>query len=326
MNCRGRRHKTWGKKTETTQHKRSLNKMKNTEAATVTWIRYWVKKSRQTRIGEENEAAEIHPQGEVGTWSAFDTSFVRTPNRRDGNRESLCWLLARFSTERKGFYSHTVQRRDLKAEKDVRSLRKVYFFLGFWVVDWKTLLAVIRFSMYWPSTWFSDFNLRFSSFTLSTFCDKSTERRGPNAPQSWYIGKKWQFYSTVLMAELRPTNKQHIVRTDRQECFAVPVLEQWVALFPRLRPSCYLQPQTHWMHLEKWCTRLVNSWTYAARWTIDWLIDWSIDRSIDDLCNCRNHIAPRCGANFKPLSTCKTAPSFACSTNKLCVKRRSSET
>lgn len=40
-------------------------------------------------------------------------------------------------------------------------------------VVWKTLEADIRFSMYWPRTWFSDFNLRFSSFTASTLADRS---------------------------------------------------------------------------------------------------------------------------------------------------------
>lgn len=40
-------------------------------------------------------------------------------------------------------------------------------------VVWKTLEADMRFSMYWPRTWFSDFNLRFSSFTASTLADRS---------------------------------------------------------------------------------------------------------------------------------------------------------
>ena len=30
-----------------------------------------------------------------------------------------------------------------------------YFFFDFGEVDWNTLLAVIKFSMYWPKTWFS---------------------------------------------------------------------------------------------------------------------------------------------------------------------------
>lgn len=48
-----------------------------------------------------------------------------------------------------------------------------HFFLLFELVDWNTDEADIKFSMYWPSTWFSERNLRFSSFTLSTRCDKS---------------------------------------------------------------------------------------------------------------------------------------------------------
>ena len=48
-----------------------------------------------------------------------------------------------------------------------------YFFFDLGEVDWKTLLAVIKFSIYWPKTWFSDFSLRFSSLTVSTRDDKS---------------------------------------------------------------------------------------------------------------------------------------------------------
>lgn len=40
-------------------------------------------------------------------------------------------------------------------------------------VVWKTLEADMRFSMYWPRTWFSDFNFRFSSLTASTRADRS---------------------------------------------------------------------------------------------------------------------------------------------------------
>jgi hypothetical protein len=49
----------------------------------------------------------------------------------------------------------------------------VHFFLVLGEVDWKTLEADIRFSMYCPKTWFSERNFKFSSFTLSTRCDKS---------------------------------------------------------------------------------------------------------------------------------------------------------
>lgn len=55
--------------------------------------------------------------------------------------------------------------------------RPIYFFGVFFLVlgevDWNTLEADIRFSMYWPNTWFSDFSLRFSSLTESTLWDKS---------------------------------------------------------------------------------------------------------------------------------------------------------
>lgn len=48
-----------------------------------------------------------------------------------------------------------------------------YFRLALVSVAWKTLDADIRFSMYWPRTWFSDFSFRFSSLTASTRADRS---------------------------------------------------------------------------------------------------------------------------------------------------------
>lgn len=48
-----------------------------------------------------------------------------------------------------------------------------HFFFVLGEVDWNTLEADIRFSMYCPKTWFSDRNFKFSSFTLSTRWDKS---------------------------------------------------------------------------------------------------------------------------------------------------------
>lgn len=51
-----------------------------------------------------------------------------------------------------------------------------YFFLFLGDVDWKTLDADIKFSIYCPKTWFSDFSFKFSSFTLSTLTDKSATR------------------------------------------------------------------------------------------------------------------------------------------------------
>jgi len=51
----------------------------------------------------------------------------------------------------------------------------IHFFLVLGLVDWNTLDADIKFSMYWLRTWFSLLSLRFSSFTLSTLCDKSRQ-------------------------------------------------------------------------------------------------------------------------------------------------------
>lgn len=48
-----------------------------------------------------------------------------------------------------------------------------HFFLAVALVDWNTDEADIKFSMYWPNTWFSERSLRFSSLTLSTRCDRS---------------------------------------------------------------------------------------------------------------------------------------------------------
>ena len=48
-----------------------------------------------------------------------------------------------------------------------------YFRLLLVSVVWNTLEADMRFSMYWPRTWFSDFSFRFSSLTPSTLEDRS---------------------------------------------------------------------------------------------------------------------------------------------------------
>lgn len=61
----------------------------------------------------------------------------------------------------------------LKVAQQTRKHYLVHFFLVFGEVDWNTLDADIRFSMYCPRTWFSERNFKFSSFTLSTRCDKS---------------------------------------------------------------------------------------------------------------------------------------------------------
>lgn len=50
------------------------------------------------------------------------------------------------------------------------------FLVDFGEVDWKTFEADIKFSMYWPKTWFSDLSFKFSSFTLSTRRLKSTKK------------------------------------------------------------------------------------------------------------------------------------------------------
>lgn len=47
-------------------------------------------------------------------------------------------------------------------------IKCIHFFLTLGEVVWNTLEADMRFSIYWPSTWFSDRNFKFSSFTLST--------------------------------------------------------------------------------------------------------------------------------------------------------------
>lgn len=54
----------------------------------------------------------------------------------------------------------------------------IYFRLLLVSVVWNTLEADMRFSMYWPRTWFSDFSFRFSSFTASTRADRSWKRGG----------------------------------------------------------------------------------------------------------------------------------------------------
>jgi hypothetical protein len=41
----------------------------------------------------------------------------------------------------------------------------------------EVLLAAIKFSIYCPNTWFSDFSFKFSSFTESTLDDKSAVKQ-----------------------------------------------------------------------------------------------------------------------------------------------------
>lgn len=53
-------------------------------------------------------------------------------------------------------------------------LKAAHFLLLLVSVVWKTLEADMRFSMYCPSTWFSDFSFKFSSFTASTRADRSS--------------------------------------------------------------------------------------------------------------------------------------------------------
>lgn len=49
----------------------------------------------------------------------------------------------------------------------------IYFLWTLGVVDWNTDDADIKFSMYWPKTWFSERSFKFSSFTESTLWDRS---------------------------------------------------------------------------------------------------------------------------------------------------------
>lgn len=67
----------------------------------------------------------------------------------------------------------------LKDERSARNKHRaqcVYFRLLLVSVVWNTLEADMRFSMYWPRTWFSDLSFRFSSFTASTRAERSLKR------------------------------------------------------------------------------------------------------------------------------------------------------
>lgn len=77
-------------------------------------------------------------------------------------------------------------------------------------VVWKTLDADMRFSMYWPRTWFSDFNFKFSSLTASTRADRSATNREVvlfllrNCPQGkmMMMNKSWRI--TCRNVEFEP--------------------------------------------------------------------------------------------------------------------------
>lgn len=67
------------------------------------------------------------------------------------------------------------KKRSSEFDCEFDSARRAHFFLDLGDADWNTLLAAIKFSMYCPSTWFSDFSFRFSTFTESTRDDKSSK-------------------------------------------------------------------------------------------------------------------------------------------------------
>lgn len=73
-------------------------------------------------------------------------------------------------------------------------LELVHFFLVVAFVDWNTDDADIKFSIYWPSTWFSERNFKFSSFTPSTRCDKSEIKQVSNRLSYENWPKSGMFY------------------------------------------------------------------------------------------------------------------------------------
>ena len=95
-----------------------------------------------------------------------------------------------------------------KTQTNIRC-HEIHFLLddlvGCSFAGWKTEDAAIKFSMYWPRTWFSDLSLRFSSLTLSTlelrssrvFCSSST----------WAIRRAFSSCSSGVRSE---SNKKEV--------------------------------------------------------------------------------------------------------------------
>ena len=73
------------------------------------------------------------------------------------------------------FDSDLLQVFALVVVEDIEDIELLEVVLGVILVevDWNTELAAIRFSIYWPRTWFSDLSFKFSSFTLSTRWERS---------------------------------------------------------------------------------------------------------------------------------------------------------
>ena len=105
----------------------------------------------------------LHIEATIGTWLNTTTKQNKTTQ----------YTKIKTKQDPKHPPSTHTQQQQQQQQHFKKTWGTTYFFLFFGDVDWKTLEADIRFSMYWPSTWFSDFNLRFSSFTLSTLTDKS---------------------------------------------------------------------------------------------------------------------------------------------------------
>lgn len=92
-----------------------------------------------------------------------------------------------------------------------------YFRLLLVSVVWKTLEADMRFSMYWPRTWFSDFSFRFSSLTASTLADRS---KHTNSRQQHYKrhtgGKAGIFIWSCALTRQQKSNTQNTTINNYQ--------------------------------------------------------------------------------------------------------------
>lgn len=91
-------------------------------------------------------------------------------------RFDIIFINIQWSHKQKYYYFWNLSKFFKKRSAAIHNRERIlisYFLLLFVSVVWKTLEADMRFSIYCPRTWFSDFSFRFSSFTASTLAERS---------------------------------------------------------------------------------------------------------------------------------------------------------
>lgn len=127
-----------------------------------------------------------------------------------------------------------------------------YFFFVVVFVDWNTDDADIKFSIYWPSTWFSERNFKFSSLTPSTRCDRSGMMKN-SMPLS---------QTHFPISKTNPNSIYHLMY------FEVRALVKWDVLFPPAHLDWCRALDLNWTH--HYCTCLAMSHSILHDWCCHW--------------------------------------------------------